>query len=140
MKKEKKLVVLVLADDRVIAATLSTVLRADGYMVATAESDAAAGRLAARLVIDAAVIDIAAHRPVNLQSAATLQSRYRGCLIVLVCSPAQRDEAVLLAEEAGLDCEFALRPISRGELLSHLAAAPGVQSNSLTSVKQLYAA
>ncbi len=140
MKKERKLCVLVLAADRVIEATLVTVLRTGGYMVATTESDATTDRIAERIVIDAAVINIAADRPINLQPAAILQNRYPSCRIILVCSPSHRDEAFLLAEEAGLDCEFILRPLSREELLAQLATAPGVQGSPQTPSKRLHAA
>ena len=75
-----------------------------------------------------------------VQSAVTLQNRYPDCHTVLVCSPSQKDEAVMRAEEAGLDCEFVLRPLSRAELLAQLATAPGVQFNTATAGEQLRAA
>ncbi len=140
MKKERKLCVLVLAADRVIARTLASVLRAGGYMVATTEPDAAAGRIAERIVIDAAVIDVEPGRPIDLHPAVTLHRRYPDCRIVLVCSHSQQEEVVMLAEEASLACQFMLRPLSREELLAQLAAAPGVGSNSRTSLRQLHAA
>lgn len=140
MKRDTKLCVLVLAADRVIARTLASVLRAGGYMAATTESDAAASRIAERIVIDAAVIDIAAGHPIDLHPAVTLHRRYPDCRILLVCSHSQQEEAVMLAEEASLACQVMLRPLSRVELLAQLAAAPGVESNSRTCLRQLHAA
>lgn len=140
MQEDKELFVLVVAADRVIAATLASVLRSGGYMVATTASGATALRIAGRMVIDAVVIDLAADDPMSLQIAGTLQNRYPDCRIVLVCSPSQKDEAVMRAEEAGLDCEFILRPLSRAELLAQLATAPGVQFHPQTAARQLQVA
>ena len=140
MQEQKELFVLVVAADRVIAATLATVLRSGGYMVGTTASSATASRIAGRMVVDAAVIDLATDDPMSLQIAVALQNRYPDCHTVLVCSPSQKDEAVMRAEEAGLDCEFVLRPLSRSELLAQLATAPGVQFNPLTAGKQPHAA
>ncbi|HLX74337.1 MAG TPA: response regulator [Terriglobales bacterium] len=140
MKEQKELFVLVVAADRVIAATLATVLRSDGYMVATTASGATASRIAGRMIIDAAVIDLATDIPMGLEIAVTLQNRYPDCRLVLVCSPSQKDEAVMRAEESGLDCELILRPLSRAELLAQLATAPGVEFNPQTAAKQLLVA
>jgi DNA-binding response OmpR family regulator len=131
MTERRELFVLVVASDRVIAATLATVLHAGGYMSATTASGATALRIAGRMVVDAAVLDLAVHQLLNLDTAVALQNRYPGCRILLVCSPAQLDEARLLAEETGLVCDFVVRPISRAELLAKLAAAPGVHCNPL---------
>ena len=141
MSERTELFVLVVASDRVIAATLATVLHAGGYMSATTASGATALRIAGRMVVDAAVLDLAAHYPLNLDTAVALQDRYPGCRIILVCSPTQLDEARLMVEETGLVCELIVRPISRAELLAKLAAAPGVHCNPLqTFGRQLHAA
>lgn len=140
MQEQKELFVLVVAADRVIAATLATVLRSGGYMAATTASGVTASRIASRMVVDAAVIDLAADNPMSLQLGVALQNSYPDCRIVLVCSPGQRDEAVMWAEEVGLDCDFVLRPLSRVELLARLATAPGVQLNPQSARTQLHAA
>ncbi len=139
MSGRKELFVLVVAADRVIAATLATVLQAGGYMAASTASGATALRIAGRMVIDAVVIDLAANGPLNLETAAALQSKYPDCRILLVCSSSQMDEAALVLEETGLNCELVLRPLSRADLLAKLAAAPGVHSPE-TSLRQLQAA
>lgn len=139
MSERKELFVLVVASDRVVAATVATVLRAGGYLAATVASRAAVPSIAARMVVDAAVIDLPAGSSIDVQTAVFLQNRYPDCRIVLVCSPPQRDEAVMLVEETGLDCEFVLRPLSRAELLAQLAVAPGV-SNPQSHVRRLQAA
>ncbi|HSB75446.1 MAG TPA: response regulator [Terriglobales bacterium] len=140
MSKRKELFVLVVAEDRVIAATLATVLQAGGYMVATTASGATAARIAGRMVVDALVIDLPAANPASLNFAAGLQRRYPSCHITLVCSPSQRDQAAMLMEEAAVDCDFILRPISRTELLAQLAAAPGVWSKPELSKNHLQVA
>ena len=139
MNERQELFVLVVASDRVVAATVATVLRAGGYLAATVASNAAVPSIADRMVVDAAVIDLPAGRPIDVQTAVILQNRYPDCRIVLVCSPLQRDEALLLAEETSLDCEFVLRPLSRADLLAQLAVAPGV-SNPQSHVRQPQAA
>jgi len=127
MSDRKELFVLVVAADRVIAATLATVLHAGGYMAASTASGATALRIAGRMVVDAAVIDLGANHP-DLETATALQSKYPDCRILLVCSSSKLDEAALVAEETGLNCELVLRPLSRADLLAKLAAAPGVRS------------
>jgi DNA-binding NtrC family response regulator len=139
MSDKKELFVLVVAADRVIAATLATVLHAGGYMAASTASGATALRIAGRMVIDAAVIDLAANRPLDLETALALQSKYPACRILLVCSSSKLDEAALVAEETGLNCELVLRPLSRADLLAKLAAAPGVRTPE-PSLLQLQAA
>jgi CheY-like chemotaxis protein len=93
MSERKELFVLVVAADRVIAATLATVLHAGGYMAASTASGATSLRIAGRMVIDAAVIDLAANRPLDLETAVALQNKYPDCRILLVCSSSQLDEA-----------------------------------------------
>jgi CheY-like chemotaxis protein len=139
MTDRKELFVLVVAADRVIAATLATVLHAGGYMAASTASGANALRIAGRMVIDAVVIDLAANRALNLETALALQSKYPDCRILLVCSASKLDEAALAAEETGLNCELVLRPLSRADLLAKLAAAPGVRTPE-PSLLQLQAA
>lgn len=139
MSEKKELFVLVVAADRVIAATLATVLHAGGYMAASTASGATALRIAGRMVIDAAVIDLAANRPPDVETAVALQSKYPDCRILLVCSSSQLDEGALVVEETGLNCELIARPLSRADLLARLAAAPGVRSGE-TSLRQLPAA
>lgn len=139
MSDRKELFVLVVAADRVIAATLATVSHGGGYMTASTASGATALRIAGRMVIDAAVIDLAAHHPPDIEAAVALQNKYPDCRILLVCSSSQLDEAALVVEETGLNCELVLRPLSRVDLLAKLAAAPGVHSSE-TSLRQLQAA
>jgi ActR/RegA family two-component response regulator len=139
MSERKELFVLVVASDRVVAATVATVLRAGGYLAATVASRATVPSISARMVVDAAVIDLPVGRPIDLRAAVFLQNRYPDCRIVLVCSPPQRDQAVMMVEETGLGCEFVMRPLSRAELLAHLAVAPGV-SNPQSHLRQLQAA
>jgi DNA-binding response OmpR family regulator len=138
MSDRKELFVLVVAADRVIAATLATVLHAGGYMAASTASGTTALRIAGRMVVDAAVIDLNAH-PLDLETAVALQSKYPDCRILLVCSSSKLDEAALAAEETGLNCELVLRPLSRADLLAKLAAAPGVRTPE-PSLLQLQAA
>jgi ActR/RegA family two-component response regulator len=140
MRKRKQLFVLVASQDRVVAATVATVAQAGGYLAATTSSTATAARLAQRMVVDAAIIDLPANLPITLDTAVALQSAYPDCRIVLVCSPAQLDEAVMRAEECGLLCEYVVRPLSRSELLAKLAAAPGVPSQPQPWAGQLQAA
>jgi DNA-binding NtrC family response regulator len=128
MSQAKELFVLVVAADRTIAATLGTVLQAGGYMVGIAPSAATAARIAGRMVVDAAVIDLPAGQPLSFEAALILQNQYPACHIALVCSASQRNEAVMLAEDTGLHCEFVIRPLSRADLLSALSTAPGVYS------------
>ncbi|HJS99511.1 MAG TPA: hypothetical protein VJ756_10485 [Terriglobales bacterium] len=128
MSDRKELFVLVVAADRVIAATLATVLHGGGYMAASTASGATALRIAGRMVVDAAIIDLGDRHPSDLKTAVALQSKYPDCHILLVCSSSQFDEAALVAEETGLNCELVLRPLSRVDLLAKLAAAPGVRS------------
>lgn len=128
MSDGKELFVLVVAADQVIAATLATVLHDGGYMAASTASGATALRIANRMVVDAAVIDLAATRPLALETAVALQSTYPDCRILLVCSSSQLDEAALVAEETGLNCQLLQRPLSRADLLAKVAAAPGVRS------------
>lgn len=139
MNDKKELFVLVVAADRVIAATLATVSHAGGYMAASTASGVTALRIAGRMVIDAAVIDLAANHPPDIESAVALQSKYPDCRILLVCSSSQLDEAALAVEETGLNCELITRPLSRADLLAKLAAAPGVR-NPEPSLLQLQAA
>lgn len=139
MSDRKELFILVVSGDRVIATTLATVLHAGGYMAASTASGATALRIAGRMVIDAVVIDLAANRPMDLETALALQSKYPDCRILLVCSSSKLDEAALVAEETGLNCELVLRPLSRADLLAKLAAAPGVR-NPEPSLLQLQAA
>ncbi|MGE5206007.1 MAG: hypothetical protein ACM3PW_10355 [Chlamydiota bacterium] len=139
MSERQELFVLVVASDRVVAATVASVLRAGGYLAATVASNAAVPSIAARMVVDAAVIDLPPGHPLDVQTAVILQNRYPNCRIVFVCSPPQRDEAVMLAEETSLDCEFVLRPLSRAELLAQMAVAPGV-SNPQSRARQPQAA
>lgn len=139
MSDRKELFVLVVAADRVIAATLATVLHAGGYMAASTASGATALRIAGRMVIDAAVIDHPANRPLGFETAVALQGKYPDCRIILVCSPSQLDEVAMLVEETGLNCELVIRPLSRADLLAKLGAAPGVRSSE-TSLRQLQAA
>ena len=127
MSERKALFVLVVAGDRMVATTLAMVLKGGGYMVGSTATPATAARIAGRMVVDAAVIDLAAGQSINLDAALALQERYPSCRIVLICSPSQRDEALMRAEESGLDCEFLLRPLSRVELLAGVGTAPGVR-------------
>lgn len=140
MDRGKQLFVLVVSSDRVIAATLARVAQAGGYLAGSTLSAATAVRIAGRMIVDAAIIDLPAHGPIRLDAALALQSAYADCRIVVVCSPSQLDEAALRAEESGLLCEFAVRPLSRAELLAKLAAAPGVPSQPQPWAGQLQAA
>lgn len=140
MTERKQLFVLIVSDDRVIATTLATVAQTGGYLAATTSSAATAARIAGRMIIDAAVIDLPASHAISLDTAVALQSVYPGCRIVLVCSPAQLDEAAMRAEESGLFCEYVVRPLSRTELLAKLAAVPGVSSQPQPWAGQLQAA
>ena len=140
MSKRKQLFVLVVSSDRVIAATLATVAQADGYLAATTPATATATRIAERMIVDAAVIDLPANHAISLDAAAAIQSAYPNCRIVLVCSSAQLDEAAMRAEECGLECEYLVRPLSRTELLARLAAAPGVPGKTQPWAGQLQAA
>lgn len=128
MDRGKQLFVLVVSNDRVIAATLARVAQKGGYLAGSTSSGDTAARIAGRMVIDAAVIDLPSNHGMCMDTAVALQRAYPDCRIILVCSPAQLDEAALRAEECGLFCEFAVRPLSRTELLAKLAAAPGVPS------------
>jgi DNA-binding response OmpR family regulator len=136
MSERKELFVLVVAADRVIAATLATVLHAGGYMAASTASGATALRIAGRMVVDAAVMDLGTNRPLGFETAVALQGKYPDCRIILVCSPSQLDEVAMLVEETGLNCELVIRPLSCADLLAKLVAAPGVRSPE-TSRRQL---
>jgi DNA-binding response OmpR family regulator len=136
MSERKELFVLVVAADRVIAATLASVLHAGGYMAASTASGATALRIAGRMVVDAAVIDLPANRPLDFETAVALQGKYLDCRIILLCSPSQLDEVAMLVEETGLNCELVVRPLSRADLLAKLAEAPGVRRPEI-SLRQL---
>lgn len=140
MDERKELFVLVVAGDRTVATTLASVLQAGGFMVGSAESAAISARIAGRMIVDAAVIDLAAEQPVTLDAAIALQRKYPACRIILVCSPSQRDEALMLAEEAAVQCEFLLRPLTRTDLLAEVETAPGVPGNPRLPGWQLQAA
>ena len=140
MSKRKQLFVLVVSSDRIIAATVATVAQGGGYLAATTASADTAARIAERMVIDAAVLDLPANHAINLDTAVAVKSSYPDCRIVVLCSPAQRDEVLLQAEECGLLCEYVVRPLSRAELLAKLAAAPGVPSKPQPWAGQLQAA
>jgi len=141
MSEGKELFVLVVESDRVVAATLAGVLHAGGYMAATTSSPVAALRIASRMVIDAAVITASGDSLIDTQTASALQNKYPHCRILFVCAPAQVQETRLAAEEEGLACEFVVRPLSRAELLTKLAAAQGLSAEIKTfSGRQLQAA
>jgi len=60
MRDEKRSFVLIVGADRVVATTLAGVLHAGGYMAGTTASSETMLRIASRMVIDAAVIEVAA--------------------------------------------------------------------------------
>jgi ActR/RegA family two-component response regulator len=128
MLERKKLFVLVVENDQVVAATLATVLHAGGYMVATTGSHATAMRIASRMVVDAAVINVPANQHIDMETAAALQHKYPECRILLVCSPAHVEAAIASANEIDIETEVLARPLSGAKLLAQLATAPGVSS------------
>lgn len=140
MAKPKQLFVLVVSSDRVVAATLAAVAQAGGYLAGSAFSSATAARIAERMIIDAAVIDLPANQAISLDAAVALQNAYADCRIVVACSPSQLDEVALRAEDCGLLCDYVVRPLSRAELLAKLVAAPGVQSKPQPWAGKLHAA
>lgn len=129
MREEKRSFVLIVEGDRVVAATLAAVLRAGGYLAATTASSDATLRIASRMVVDAAVMDVAVNRENkagnrenNLDTAVALQEKYPNCRILLVCGQSQAQDVGFLAEENGLDCEIVVRPLRRSDLLAKLAS------------------
>lgn len=142
MREEERSFVLVVEGDRVVATTLATVLHSGGYLAATTASSDATLRIASRMVVDAAVIDVdtnrenkAVNRENNLETAVALQEKYPHCRILLVCGQAQAQDVGFLAEENGLDCEIVVRPLRRSDLLDKLASR-GLQRASSRSLSE----
>ena len=140
MRDEKRSFVLIVEGDRVVATTLAAVLHAGGYMAASTASSETTLRIASRMVIDAAVIDVGSKDASNLENAVALQERYPSCRILLLCGRSQADDVAFWAEETGLDCEVLVRPLSRSELLAKLATENNVQPSHSLPGRQLRAA
>lgn len=137
MREAKRSFVLIVEGDPVVAATLAAVLHAGGYMAATTAFCDATLRIASRMVIDAAVIDVGGKGTANMQTGVALQERYPYCRILLVCSRSQAEDTAFLANEMGLDCEIVVRPLSRAELLAKLAYRTDQQPSHSLSGRQL---
>ena len=126
MHERRKLFVLVVESDRVVAITLAGILHAAGYLVGIAENHVAALRIASRMVVDAVVIDVGANPSIHVDTAATLLDEYPECKLLLICSPCQANETAMLTEEYRLAPDVLIRPLSRSHLLDKLASAAGV--------------
>ena len=140
MRDEKRSFVLIVGADRVVATTLAGVLHAGGYMAGTTASSETMLRIASRMVIDVAVIEVGSKDASNLETAVALQERYPSCRILLLCGRSQADDVAFWAEETGLDCEVLVRPLSRSELLAKVSTPNELQPSHSLPGRLLHAA
>lgn len=114
--------VLVVDDERVIADTLATILRASGYEAAVAYNAEDALRHCEAFSTELVLADVVMPGMNGVEMALRIRHRYPTCKIMLISGQASTSDLLEGARQRGYDFELLAKPIHPEDLLTKLAA------------------
>lgn len=112
--------VLVVDDERVIADTLTTILRNAGYEAAAAYDASSALARCESFCPDLIIADVIMPKTNGVTMAMLAKRLYPGCKILLFSGQAATANLLEEAGESGYDFEILLKPVNPKDLLARL--------------------
>jgi CheY-like chemotaxis protein len=117
-----RLRVLVADDDRVIANTLTQILRLSGYETETVSSGEEAVAAAARHNPDVLISDVVMGGVTGIEAAARILEIVPACLVILISGQANTADHLAGARRLGHEFQIFPKPVHPRVLLEHIAA------------------
>jgi CheY-like chemotaxis protein len=112
--------VLVVDDEHVIADTLATILRSEGYETAAAYDGLSALSLCESFRPELIITDVHMPRTNGVQMAIVAKQLYPGCKVLLFSGQAATVNLLEKAQQAGYDFDILLKPVHPKDLLARL--------------------
>lgn len=116
----KGLRVLIVDDERVIADTLTLILRSRGYTVGTAYSGEDAVELAEAMHPDVLISDVVMGRMSGVDAAIAICGELPHCRVILISGQSITTELLRDATACGHDFEVLIKPVHPNVLLERL--------------------
>jgi CheY-like chemotaxis protein len=135
-----RLRVLVADDDRVIANTLSQILRMSGYETETVNSGEDAVAAAAIRCPDVLISDVVMGGISGIEAAARILEMIPACLVILISGQASTANFFANARHAGPEFEILLKPVHPGVLLERIAILANGRRSGSGNLNRAFAA
>jgi CheY-like chemotaxis protein len=138
LTKKRSPVILVVDDEKVIADTLSIILRKSGFETMTAYNGPAALELAAKLTPDLLISDVVMPKMSGIDLAITMKHTIPTCKVLLFSGQAATIDLLAQARDQGYDFTTLTKPVHPTDMLRRITECLSADQTTLQPPNQTH--